>query len=145
MDVTARNLDLLGGISPPACFDPYCAVIYIHEDCDVECKLAIGTRLEKVTWWLERAKPGVLLMQETKLTDADARRSRPLYELVHQGEGQWNGVAIARSAVKPLKKGVPCIGGEGVTWIPLISHLRAIKCNGMLHMEFVPVPEIITL
>jgi exodeoxyribonuclease-3 len=59
---------------------------------------SLKARLEKVSWWLERARPDVLLMQETKLTDADA----PLeafrnagYELAHHGEGRWNGVAIA--------------------------------------------------
>jgi exodeoxyribonuclease-3 len=59
---------------------------------------SLKARFEKVTWWLERAKPDVLLMQETKLTDADApiaafRDSG--YELAHHGEGRWNGVAIA--------------------------------------------------
>jgi exodeoxyribonuclease III len=59
---------------------------------------SLKARLEKVTWWLDRAKPDVLLMQETKLTDDDA----PIetfreagYALVHHGEGRWNGVAIA--------------------------------------------------
>ncbi len=59
---------------------------------------SLKARLEKVEWWLERAAPDVLLMQETKLSDADA----PLmtfqmagYQLVHHGEGRWNGVAIA--------------------------------------------------
>jgi exodeoxyribonuclease-3 len=40
----------------------------------------------------------VLLMQETKLTDADAPAEafeRAGYALVHHGEGRWNGVAIA--------------------------------------------------
>jgi exodeoxyribonuclease-3 len=59
---------------------------------------SMKARLEKIEWWLERAAPDVLLMQETKLSDADA----PLmtfqmagYQLVHHGEGRWNGVAIA--------------------------------------------------
>src|SRR5215467_11684050 len=59
---------------------------------------SLKARLEKVTWWLERAKPDVLLMQETKLVDADAPESvfrEAGYELVHHGEGRWNGVAIA--------------------------------------------------
>jgi exodeoxyribonuclease III len=59
---------------------------------------SLKARLEKVFWWLERAKPDVLLMQETKLTDADAPGDAFLgagYELVHHGEGRWNGVAIA--------------------------------------------------
>jgi exodeoxyribonuclease-3 len=59
---------------------------------------SLKARLDKVTWWLERAKPDVLLMQETKLSDADAPTAvfRDLgYELAHHGEGRWNGVAVA--------------------------------------------------
>src|SRR5499426_627891 len=59
---------------------------------------SLRARLEKVAWWLDRARPDVLLMQETKLTDADAPTSvfrEAGYELVHHGEGRWNGVAIA--------------------------------------------------
>jgi len=59
---------------------------------------SLKARLDKVLWWLERARPDVLLMQETKLADAAA----PVesfrgagYELAHHGEGRWNGVAIA--------------------------------------------------
>jgi exodeoxyribonuclease-3 len=59
---------------------------------------SLKARLDKVGWWLDRARPDVLLMQETKLADADAPhdafRERG-YELVHHGEGRWNGVAIA--------------------------------------------------
>ena len=54
--------------------------------------------MDRVMEWLERAQPDVLLMQETKLTDDDAPllpfRMRG-YELLHHGEGRWNGVAIA--------------------------------------------------
>src|SRR5262245_27350181 len=64
---------------------------------------SLKARLEKVTWWLERAKPDVLLMQETKLADSDAPTAvfdQAGYTLVHHGEGRWNGVAIAsRSAI----------------------------------------------
>lgn len=59
---------------------------------------SLKARLEKVAWWLERAKPDVLVMQETKLADADAPRGTFEglgYELAHHGEGRWNGVAIA--------------------------------------------------
>jgi exodeoxyribonuclease-3 len=59
---------------------------------------SLKARMEAVEKWLERAAPDVLLMQETKLADADA----PVmafemlgYRLVHHGEGRWNGVAIA--------------------------------------------------
>jgi len=59
---------------------------------------SLKARLEKVTWWLDRAQPDVLLMQETKLADADApveEFRKAGYELAHHGEGRWNGVAIA--------------------------------------------------
>ena len=59
---------------------------------------SLKARQEAVEEWLERAEPDVLLMQETKLTDEEAPlmpfRMRG-YELVHHGEGRWNGVAIA--------------------------------------------------
>jgi exodeoxyribonuclease III len=59
---------------------------------------SLKARLEKVSWWLERARPDVLLMQETKLADADAPLAvfrQAGYDLAHHGEGRWNGVAIA--------------------------------------------------
>ncbi len=59
---------------------------------------SLKARLEKVTWWLGRTAPDVLLMQETKLADADVPRA-PFeelgYHLAHHGQGRWNGVAIA--------------------------------------------------
>jgi exodeoxyribonuclease III len=59
---------------------------------------SLKARLDKVTWWLERARPDVLLMQETKLADTDvpalAFRAAG-YEVAHHGEGRWNGVAVA--------------------------------------------------
>jgi len=58
---------------------------------------SLKARLDKVEWWLERAAPDVLLIQETKLSDADAPEMpmRMLgYEMAHHGEGRWNGVAI---------------------------------------------------
>src|SRR6186997_1758204 len=59
---------------------------------------SLKARLDKVRWWLERARPDVLLMQETKLADADAPAQAfrdAGYDLAHHGEGRWNGVAIA--------------------------------------------------
>src|SRR5262249_26263517 len=59
---------------------------------------SLNARLEKVVWWLDRARPDVLLMQGTKLADPAAPVAtvgkggdRPC----HHGEGRWNGVAIA--------------------------------------------------
>jgi exodeoxyribonuclease-3 len=59
---------------------------------------SLKARQEKVDGWLERAAPDVLLMQETKLGDDDApvmAFTMTGYDLVHHGEGRWNGVAIA--------------------------------------------------
>jgi exodeoxyribonuclease III len=59
---------------------------------------SLRARLDKVTWWLERARPDVLLMQETKLADDDVPAEpfeRAGYRVAHHGEGRWNGVAIA--------------------------------------------------
>ncbi len=58
---------------------------------------SLKARQEAVEKWLARAEPDVLLIQETKLSDADAP-VMPLrmlgYEMAHHGEGRWNGVAI---------------------------------------------------
>src|SRR5919205_2764221 len=59
---------------------------------------SLKARLEKVMWWLDRARPDVLLMQETKLSDSDAPAmafSMAGYQLLHHGEGRWNGVGAA--------------------------------------------------
>ena len=59
---------------------------------------SLKARQEAVEKWLERAAPDVLLMQETKLSDDDApvmAFAMAGYQLVHHGEGRWNGVAIA--------------------------------------------------
>jgi exodeoxyribonuclease III len=59
---------------------------------------SLKARQEAVDNWLARAAPDILLMQETKLTDADApvmAFGMAGYQLVHHGEGRWNGVAVA--------------------------------------------------
>ena len=59
---------------------------------------SLKARQEAVERWLDRAAPDILLMQETKLTDADApvmAFAMAGYQLVHHGEGRWNGVAVA--------------------------------------------------
>ena len=59
---------------------------------------SLKARQEFVEGWLERAAPDILLMQETKLGDADApvmAFGMAGYQLVHHGEGRWNGVGIA--------------------------------------------------
>src|SRR5688572_19775624 len=59
---------------------------------------SLKARLQIVICGIDQSRPDVLLMQETKLTDADAPRdafARLGYELAHHGEGRWNGVAVA--------------------------------------------------
>src|SRR5215470_9783041 len=79
---------------------------------------SLKARLDKVRWWLERARPDVLLMQETKLADADAPTDAfrdAGYKLAHHGEGRWNGVAIAsRSGIADVVTnfGAPLRPGE---------------------------------
>jgi exodeoxyribonuclease-3 len=58
---------------------------------------SLKARMPRVEEWLDYAKPDVLCMQETKLSDAafPAMAFSALgYESVHHGAGQWNGVAI---------------------------------------------------
>jgi exodeoxyribonuclease-3 len=87
---------------------------------------SLKARLPKVRWWLERARPDVLLMQETKLTDANAPVAEfqdAGYELAHHGEGQWNGVAIAsRSGLADVAAG---FGDPGE------ARLIAATCGGV--------------
>jgi exodeoxyribonuclease III len=58
---------------------------------------SLKARQDAVEKWLERAAPDILLIQETKLTDSDAP-VMPFamlgYDLLHHGEGRWNGVGI---------------------------------------------------
>jgi exodeoxyribonuclease-3 len=59
---------------------------------------SLKARMEKVEWWLDRASPDVALLQETKLGDGDApvmAFAMAGYDLIHHGEGRWNGVAVA--------------------------------------------------
>jgi len=59
---------------------------------------SLKARMPAVELWLARADPDVLMMQETKLADEQVPEL-PFrvagYEVVHHGEGRWNGVAIA--------------------------------------------------
>jgi exodeoxyribonuclease-3 len=59
---------------------------------------SLKARMERVEEWLAQRAPDVLLMQETKLAD-EAAPDMPFrmagYDLLHHGEGRWNGVAIA--------------------------------------------------
>jgi exodeoxyribonuclease-3 len=87
---------------------------------------SLNARLGKLWWWVERARPDVLLLQETKLADAEAPRDafrEHGYELAHHGEGRWNGVAIAsRVGLAEVVTG-PGQGGE--------ARMIAATCGGI--------------
>ena len=58
---------------------------------------SLKARQERVEEWLAYARPDVLCLQETKLSDQTFPHlafSALGYESVHHGQGQWNGVAI---------------------------------------------------
>jgi exodeoxyribonuclease-3 len=66
---------------------------------------SLKARQDAVERWLDRAAPDILLIQETKLTDGDApvmAFAMAGYQLVHHGEGRWNGVAIAAREGLPI-------------------------------------------
>jgi exodeoxyribonuclease-3 len=102
---------------------------------------SLKARLDKVRWWLERARPDVLLIQETKLRDEDAPVEtfrEAGYALAHHGQGRWNGVAIAcRGDLSEVVKGfgelrrpdaAPEVGGED----PFAeARMMAARCGGV--------------
>ena len=58
---------------------------------------SLKARMPRVEEWLGYARPDVVCLQETKLSDAAFPHmafSALGYESVHHGDGQWNGVAI---------------------------------------------------
>ena len=74
---------------------------------------SLKARQEAVENWLARAAPDILLIQETKLTDDDApvmAFAMAGYQLVHHGEGRWNGVAIAARDGLPVSDVVTNFG-----------------------------------
>jgi exodeoxyribonuclease III len=58
---------------------------------------SVGARLPRLLEWLESRQPDVVALQETKCTD-EAFPHLPVmalgYEVVHSGDGRWNGVAV---------------------------------------------------
>ena len=103
---------------------------------------SLKARLEKVQWWLERAAPDVLLMQETKLADGDVPHAvfgDAGYTLAHHGEGRWNGVAIAsRCGIQnvctnfgqPLRSSGTSETGDDEPFSE--ARMIAAECNGVL-------------
>jgi exodeoxyribonuclease III len=70
---------------------------------------SLTARWPRVEGWLAERAPDVLLIQETKQTDAKfpfAQIAAAGYEAVHYGQGQWNGVAvISRVGIEAPSRG----------------------------------------
>jgi exodeoxyribonuclease-3 len=97
---------------------------------------SLKARQDAVERWIERAAPDVLLMQETKLADEDAPvlPFRMLgYDLVHHGEGRWNGVAIVSRL--PITEVITNFGDGPV------RDSRAGTAAGMEEEDFNPFDE----
>jgi exodeoxyribonuclease III len=90
---------------------------------------SLKARLERLEGWLARAAPDVLLLQETKLTDADANALKAWfqrfgYELAHHGTGGRMGVAIAS---KVGLSDVECAFGEPARVVPRASDTEPLS------------------
>jgi exodeoxyribonuclease-3 len=72
---------------------------------------SLKARMPAVEQWLSAVEPDVFCMQETKLADDafpyDTFRAHG-YEVAHNGNGAWNGVAIAsRVGIEDVVNGLP--------------------------------------
>jgi len=99
---------------------------------------SLKARLEKVTSWIERTSPDVLMLQETKLSDAHAPYAafeKLGYRVAHHGEGQWNGVAIAsRVGLDDVQAGFGDSEGAGAGDLNPVAEARMVSamCGGVL-------------
>jgi exodeoxyribonuclease III len=72
---------------------------------------SVLARLPRLVEWLEQTSPDVVCLQETKVA-ADAFPSGEVkalgYEVIHHGEGRWNGVAIlSKVGLAEISLGLP--------------------------------------
>ena len=92
---------------------------------------SLKARLPLVEQWMVGAQPDVLCMQETKLAD-DAFPAGFFadlgYEVVHHGNGPWNGVAIAsRVGLEEVDWGF----GEDLAGSAAETRLVRARCGGV--------------
>lgn len=98
---------------------------------------AIRPRMPRFVDWLETRRPDVVCLQETKLDDLGfdgliaGEAKRLGYEWAHNGQGQWNGVAVlSRVGLEDVQVGFP--GDPGFPE-PDIIEARAVSavCSGI--------------
>lgn len=102
---------------------------------------SIVPRMPRLLEWLERVRPDVVCLQETKIADEKLPRlelSGLGYEAVADGQGAWNGVALlSRIGVEDVTRGLS--GDEG--WEGTVE-ARAIGATcGRLRVWSVYVPN----
>jgi exodeoxyribonuclease III len=77
---------------------------------------SIRARLHALTQWLDAQQPDILLLQETKVVDADfpsEELSRRGYAVVFSGQKAYNGVAIlSQHPIRDVEFGFPSDGPE---------------------------------
>lgn len=96
---------------------------------------SLTARLARVSQWLVDNEPDVVLIQETKMTDAKfpfEAFAALGYEAAHYGQGQWNGVAIlSRVGLSEITRG---FGDDD----PEARYIAA-TCGGLrVHSCYVP-------
>jgi exodeoxyribonuclease III len=94
---------------------------------------SLNKRQPRVEEWLAYARPDVLCLQETKLSDSTFPQlsfSALGYDSVHHGPGRWNGVAIlSRVGIDEVTSGFD--GAELVDPYEGDARLLAAKCGGV--------------
>ena len=99
---------------------------------------SLKARLPRVEEWLAQTEPDIVCLQETKLSD-DAFPALTFaelgYEAVHNGQGQWNGVAIlSRVGIDD-----PHFGFADEIEADTDARLVAATCSGIrVHSVYVP-------
>lgn len=99
---------------------------------------SLKARLDRVTEWIEGARPDVLCLQETKLAEAafPALAFGKLgYRAAHHGDGRWNGVAIvSKVGLTDVNAGFADGAADGAG-----CRLLAATCGGVrVHSVYVP-------
>lgn len=92
---------------------------------------SLRVRMPRVEEWLTRAAPDVLMLQETKLTNANAPHAAFAtfgYQLVHHGEGGRNGVAIAsRWPLEDVEVNLGASAGEARAVAATVAGIRFVS------------------
>jgi exodeoxyribonuclease-3 len=99
---------------------------------------SLKARLPRVEEWLAQVEPDIVCLQETKLADKAFPAltfSELGYEAVHNGQGQWNGVAI----LSKVGLDDPEFGFADGIEPDTDSRLVAATCGGVrVHSVYVP-------